>query len=79
MRRRRRFIPLVLIAAATGLWIGVAFGEDNHETRTAQLSQAPQVQPNPQAIQLHVQSAVLPSSGDHSRIKRIKTIAPQVE
>jgi phospholipid-binding lipoprotein MlaA len=75
MLRRRRFIPLVLIAAATGLWIGAAFGEDNQETRTAQLSQAPQVQPNPQLIQLHVQSAALPSSDDHSQIK---TIAPQV-
>jgi phospholipid-binding lipoprotein MlaA len=75
MLRRRRFISLVLIPAATGLWIGAAFGEGNQETRAAQPIQTLQVQANPQALQLHSQPEASPSSDGHSDIK---TIAPQV-
>jgi len=71
MLRRRRLIPLMLIVAATGLWIDRAFGEGNPITKATQPSQAPDAQP----IQPHPQPAALVSSGGHLAIKNV---APQV-
>jgi len=70
MLRRRRLIPLMLIVAATGPWIGRAFGEGNQITTASQPSQAPQAQP----IQPHLQPAAVVSSDGHSATR---TIAPQ--
>jgi hypothetical protein len=72
MLRRYRLIPLMLIAAATGLWIGAAFGEGNQETPR----QAPPARLNPQSIRLDAQPALASSDG-HSH-SQIKTIAPQM-
>jgi phospholipid-binding lipoprotein MlaA len=73
MLRRRRFAPLLLSAAAMGLWIGVACGEDNQQAPAHLQNQT--AQSNSEAVQHQAQPAAPPSPDRHSQVK---TIARQV-